>query len=213
MITNQQVLDYLRAIEPEKEPVLGEIEKEAIRLEIPIIKNEVQGLLRLMLSIKRPLRVLEIGTAVGFSSILMSHYLQENGSIATIERSEYMIEKAKANIKKANKEHIITIIEDDAEVALKALEGQFDFIFLDAAKGQYITFLPYCVNLLNDNGILISDNVLQDGNVAKSRFSVARRYRTIHSRMREYLWEINHHKELETTILPIGDGITISYKK
>ncbi|TCK98384.1 putative O-methyltransferase YrrM [Natranaerovirga hydrolytica] len=213
MITDGQILDYLSAIEPDRSNILETIENEAIKLDIPIIKKDVQGLLRFILGIHKPKKILEIGTAVGFSSVLMSEYASKETSIITIERSPYMINLAKQNIEKANKTNQIQIIEKDAQDALKGLKEQFDFIFLDAAKGQYITFLPYCVKLLKTGGVLISDNVLQDGNVAKSRYSVARRYRTIHTRMREYLWEINHHQLLETTILPIGDGITMSYKK
>lgn len=213
MITNEQVTGYLRTLEHQNDDLLELIEMEAIRNNIPIIKKEVQGLLRVLLSIIKPIRILEIGTAVGYSSILMSNHLPYDGHIVTIERSQAMIQQAKININKSNKTSQITIIEGDAIQQLESITESFDMIFMDAAKGQYLSFLPHCIRLLKDEGVLISDNVLQEGMVAKSRYSIPRRQRTIHSRMREYLYTINNHPNLETVVLPISDGITISYKK
>lgn len=213
MITNPQILEYLRAIEPEQDPLIKGIEQEALEHNIPIIKKETQQLLKFVLAFKRPKHILEVGTAVGFSAILMSDYLESGGQITTIERSPYMIQRAKSNILRVKKENLIHIIEQEAEEALENLKGPYDVIFMDAAKGQYLNFLPHCIRLLVKGGILISDNVLQDGNIAKSRYSVPRRQRTIHTRMRDYLWELNHHSLLDTTILPIGDGVTLSYMK
>lgn len=213
MITNEQITQYLRTLEREKNDFIEYLEQDAINSNIPIIKREVQSLLRVILSIYKPNNILEIGTAIGYSSILMSQYINSNGQIVTIERNKKMIKKAKENIKNANKDHLITIIEGDALEELEKIDGQFDFIFMDAAKGQYLYLLPYCLKLLKTNGVLISDNVLQGGNIAKSRYSIPRRQRTIHVRMREYLYMINNHPNLETSILPIADGLTISYKK
>lgn len=211
-ITQGFITEYLHAIQKEDDSLIIDIEKYAKDNNIPIIKNEVKQLLELMLTIHKPKHILEIGTAIGYSSIIMSKYLKDGGTITTLERSEEMIIKAKENIKEANKRSIITIIEGEAEEILKKLNKSFDFIFMDAAKGQYITFLPYCLELLNNGGILVSDNVLQEGYIAKSRWSIPRRQRTIHQRMRKYLWEISHNPTLKTVILSIADGFTISYK-
>lgn len=212
-ITYQYIRDYLMAIEPDDDIIIREIRNEALKNNVPIIKSEVKNLLRFLLATKRPNKILEIGTAVGYSSIIMSDFLNTGGEIVTIERSIKMIEKAKENINKANKSHVITLLEGDASDVLPTLEDDFDIIFMDAAKGQYLTFFPQCIRLLKTGGVLICDNVLQDGTVAKSRFSVPRRQRTIHNRMREYLWQLNHNEELQTSILPIADGVTLSYKK
>ena len=162
---------------------------------------------------KKPMRVLEVGTAVGFSALLMSDYLPEGGHITTIENYEKRIPIARENFRRAGKEDKITLIEGDATEVLAEMEGTFDFIFMDAAKGQYIHYMPEAVRLLADGGILMSDNVLQDGDIIESRFAVERRNRTIHSRMRDYLYELKHSNVLETSIIPLGDGVALSIKK
>ena len=166
-----------------------------------------------MMLMNRPARVLEVGTAVGFSAILMSEYLPEGSHITTIENYEKRIPIARNNFKRAGKEEQITLIEGDALEVMKTLEGPYDFIFMDAAKGQYIHYMPETVRLLSDGGILMSDNVLQDGDIIESRFAVERRNRTIHSRMRDYLYELKHSDVLETSIIPLGDGVALSIKK
>ena len=156
---------------------------------------------------------MEVGTAIGFSALLMSEYGPRDCHITTIEKYEVRIPIARENFKKAGKEKEITLIEGDATQILKELTGPYDMIFMDAAKGQYIHFLPDILRLLPTGGILVSDNVLQDGDVLQSRYAVTRRDRTIHSRMREYLYELKHHEGLQTDILPIGDGVAVSVKK
>ncbi|WP_304944505.1 O-methyltransferase [Vallitalea guaymasensis] len=212
-ITYKYIRDYLMAIEPDDDIIIRTIRKDALNNNVPIIKSEVKNLLKWILATKKPSKVLEIGTAVAYSSIIMSDFIDTGGCITTIERSEDMIKKAKENIKKAGKEDVITLLEGDASDILSSIDDTFDVIFMDAAKGQYLTFLPECLRLLKKGGILICDNVLQNGTVAKSRFSVPRRQRTIHNRMREFLWELNHNKNFQTSILPIADGVTLSYKK
>ncbi|MCT4543625.1 MAG: O-methyltransferase [Vallitalea sp.] len=212
-ITYEYIREYLMAIEPDENSLLNNIREDAIKKNVPIIKSEVKNLLRCMLAVKKPKMILEIGTAVAYSTIIMSDFIDESGKIITIERSNEMIEKAKKNIKLANKEDKITLLEGDASKILPSLTESFDVIFMDAAKGQYLTFYPECLRLLKKDGLLISDNVLQNGMVAKSRFSIPRRQRTIHNRMRQYLWELNHNPNLQTSILPIADGVTLSYKK
>ena len=159
------------------------------------------------------MRVLEVGTAVGFSAILMSELIPADGRITTIENYEKRIPLAKDNFRRAGKEEVITLLEGDALDILPTLTEEYDFIFMDAAKGQYIHFLPQVLRLLKRGGVLLSDNVMQDGTVIESRFAVERRDRTIHARMREYLYELKHHDLLQTSILPLGDGVALSVKK
>lgn len=211
-ITYEFIREYLHAIQKEDEPIVEAIRKYALDHDVPIIKLEVKQLLEVLVTAYRPKRILEIGTAIGYSSIIMSRFLDSDGHITTLERSPEMTELAKKHIAMADKAHIIEVMEGDAEDLLKTLEETYDMIFMDAAKGQYITFLPYCMKLLKPGGLLVSDNVLQEGYVAKSRWSIPRRQRTIHNRMRAYLWELNHHPHLRTAILPIADGVTISCK-
>ena len=172
-----------------------------------------QSFLKLLLAMQKPMRILEVGTAVGFSAVLMAEYAPKDCQIVTIENYEKRIPIAKANFERAGKQEQITLLEGDATEILPQLEGQFDMIFMDAAKGQYLNFLPRVLELLQPEGILISDNVLQDGDIIESRFAVTRRNRTIHKRMREYLYTLTHSEELTTAVLPVGDGITISTKK
>ena len=143
----------------------------------------------------------------------MSHYLPKDGRITTIEKYEKRIPIARENFSRAAVADRITLLEGDALEIMKSLEEPFDFIFMDAAKGQYIHYLPEAIRLLAPEGVLMSDNVLQDGDVIESRFAVERRNRTIHSRMREYLYELKHNERLQTSILPLGDGVALSIKK
>ncbi len=211
-INNQNILDYLKAIRGKDTLIIEQIRRYALDNNVPIIKDEMKDFLQVIIAAVKPVKILEIGTAIGYSSIIMSNSSESVKQIITLEKSEEMIKIAGKNITNAEKNSIIKICIGDAEKTLEELEGQFDLIFMDAAKGQYITFLPHCLRLLKKGGILISDNVLQDGYIAKSRWSIPRRQRTIHRRMRQYLWELNHNSALKTAILPIADGITISYK-
>lgn len=213
MIVEERLVDYLHSLETENSEILEQIEREALNDGVPIIRKEMQSFLKVLLRIKKPLHILEVGTAVGFSAILMSEYVAENCKITTIENYEKRIPVARDNFKRAGKEAQITLIEGDAMEVLKGLEGSYDFVFMDAAKGQYIAYLPEVLRILSPEGILISDNVLQNGEIIESRFVVERRDRTIHSRMREYLYTLKHHEELETSILPLGDGVALSIKK
>ena len=212
MIVDERMVTYIRSLERPENPVIEVIEQEALENFVPIIRKETQSFLKVMMLMNRPARVLEVGTAVGFSAILMSEYLPEGSRITTIENYEKRIPIARNNFKRAGKEEQITLIEGDAIEILKGLDGSFDLIFVDAAKGQYIHFLDDVLRLLAPEGVLVSDNVLQDGDVARSRYAIERRDRTIHKRMRDYLYTIKNHPQLETTILPVGDGVAISIK-
>ena len=212
MIVDERMVTYINSLDMGNTPLLNEIEKEAKADLVPVIRREMQSFLKVLLAIHRPLRVLEVGTAVGFSALLFCEYGPENMQVTTIEKYEKRIPIAKQNFKTAGREDKITLLEGDAAEILAELSQPFDFIFMDAAKGQYMHFLPDVLRLLAPGGLLVSDNVLQEGNIIESRYAVCRRDRTIHARMREYLYTLTHHGELETVVLPVGDGATLSVK-
>ncbi|HJA12969.1 MAG TPA: O-methyltransferase [Candidatus Mediterraneibacter merdipullorum] len=212
MIVNERIVTYINSLDTGNSALLEEIEKEARAAEVPVIRREMQSFLKVLLMLAQPGRILEVGTAVGFSALLMSEYAPEGSRITTIENYAKRIPIARENFRRAGKENQITLVEGDAADVLKEMDGVYDFIFMDAAKGQYIHYLPDILRLLGEGGCLVSDNVMQDGDVTESRFAVERRDRTIHARMREYLWEIKHHPQLVTSILPLGDGVAVSVK-
>lgn len=209
---NERVGAYIRSLYTDEEEFLKRLGDEARRDKVPIIKPETAALLKTLLTIKRPMNVLEVGTAVGYSAILMSLYIPEGGKITTIENYEKRIGPARKNICSAGKEDMITLLEGDAMKILPGLMPGYDFIFMDAAKGQYPGFLPYVMRLLIPGGVLVSDNVLQDGSIADSRYAIERRDRTIHTRMRDYLWKLTHNGQFVTSILQVGDGVAVSVK-
>ncbi|MCI9376964.1 MAG: O-methyltransferase [Eubacterium sp.] len=213
MISNERLVTYINSLNTGNTAFLDRIEQEAEQGLVPIIRKETQQFLKFLLAMHRPERILEVGTAVGFSAILMAEYNPVCCEITTIENYEKRIPVARANFKAAGREGQITLLEGDAAKLLPTIEGAFGFIFLDAAKGQYISFLPQLLRLLADRGILVADNVLKEGEIIESRFAVTRRNRTIHKRMREYLYEVTHHESLVSTVLPVGDGLAVSYKK
>ena len=213
MIVNERVVAYINSLDCGNSDICNIIEKEAIADEVPIIRKEMGNLLKVLLQLVQPERILEVGTAVGYSSILMSENMPEKCTITTIENYDKRIPVARNNFKRAGKENVITLIEGDALEVLKTLEGPYDFIFMDAAKGQYINYLPDIKRVLRKGGLLISDNILQEGEIVESRYAVTRRNRTIHTRIREYVYELTHTQDFVTSIVPIGDGITLSVKQ
>lgn len=213
MIVDERLVTYINSLDTGNTRILDTIEKEALDSYVPIIRKEMQSFLKLLLAIHRPKRILEVGAAVGFSAILMAEYNPVECEIITIENYDKRIPIAKENFVRAGKEQQITLLEGDAQDILPTLTEPFDFIFMDAAKGQYINFMPEVLRLLAPQGVLVSDNVLQDGDIIESHYIVERRNRTIYKRMREYLYELTHNEELVTAVLPIGDGITVSSKK
>lgn len=212
MIVDERIVTFINSMETENSEILEAIESEALSTYVPIIRKEMQSFLKVLLTIQKPMRILEVGTAVGFSALLMSEYAPVGCEITTIENYEKRIPIARNNFKRAGKEAQITLLEGDAMEVLPTLDEPYDFIFMDAAKGQYIHYMPEVMRLLKTGGTLVSDNVMQDGNIIESRFAVERRDRTIHSRMREYLYELKHHEELLTSIIPLGDGVAVSVK-
>ena len=213
MIVEERMRTFINSLDPGEPAWLDEIRSSALQDNVPIIRMEMGSLLRFLLTLRRPSSILEVGTAVGYSALFMSEYMPENCHITTIEKYEKRIPIAKQNFKTAGREDKITLLEGDAAEILAELSQPFDFIFMDAAKGQYIHYLPEILRLLAKGGILVSDNVMQDGDVIESRFAVERRDRTIHARMREYLYELKHNDALVTSIIPLGDGVALSVKK
>lgn len=213
MIVDERMRSFINSYASPNSAKLDELEKFSIETNVPIIRKEMQTLIKFLLAMKKPLNILEVGTAIGFSAILMAENTGRETHITTIEKYEKRIPLARDNFEKFNVADRIELIEGDATEVLAELEGKFDLIFMDAAKGQYINFLPDLLRLLSEDGILLSDNVMQDGDILESKFAVERRNRTIYKRMRDYLYELTHNDELTTVILPVGDGVTISTRK
>ena len=212
MITDERFVTYIHSLEKPNSEILTEIEQAAHKDLVPIIRKEMESFLRVILTIKHPKEILELGTAIGYSAILMSECC--DAKITTIENYEKRIPIARENFEKAGKSDQIELLEGDALEVMKTLpDEKYDFIFMDAAKAQYINYLPEVMRLLTPGGVLITDNVLQDGDLIQSKFVVRRRDRTIHKRMREFLEAVKHDERLETSIVPIGDGIVMAVKK
>jgi predicted O-methyltransferase YrrM len=217
MIVNERITAYINSLEAELPEELAILEKDALEKHVPIIKKETQGVLKFLLQLQQPKRILEVGTAIGFSALFMSEYTIPECRITTIEKVAMRLVEAEKNLADPRFPHKdkITLLRGEALEVLQALakqKQQYDFIFLDAAKAQYMSFLPELIKLLSEGGMLVTDNVLQDGTVINSRYSITRRDRTIHARMREYLYTITHMEELNTVILPVGDGIATSHR-
>ena len=213
MTTDERTVTFINSLDTENSQFLEQIEQEALEARIPIIKKETQSFLKVLLQISKPMNILEVGSGVGFSSLLMSENTPVGCKITTIENSPKRALVAEENFTKMGKEEQITLIKGDAMEVLEKLEEPFDFIFMDAAKAQYIYFFPNVLRLLKAGGVLLSDNVLQDGDIIESRYAIEKRNRTIHDRMREYLYLLKHHEQLTTSIIPLGDGVAVSYKK
>lgn len=212
MIVNERMIAYINSLDMGNTPLLDKIEQEALNAFVPIVRREMQSFLKVLLAVRRPIRILEVGTAVGFSALLFCEYAPEGAQITTIEKYEKRIPVARENFRRGGNEAQITLLEGDAAEILSSLTETYDFIFMDAAKGQYIHFLPDVMRLLEVGGVLVSDNVLQDGDIIESHYVVERRNRTIYKRMREYLYELKHDERLITSIVPIGDGATVSVR-
>lgn len=212
MIVNERIVSYIHSLEKTNTPLLEEMERFAKETNVPIIRKEMEGFLRTMVEIKQPKRILELGCAIGYSAILMSEYMPKDCKITTIENYDKRIPIASEYINKSVRKADINLIFGDALEEVPKLEKGFDFVFMDAAKAQYINFLPPVLAVMNKGGILIADNVLQEGDLVESKFTVTRRNRTIHKRIREFLYEVKNNEQLTTSVIPIGDGITLSVK-
>ena len=213
MTGDNRIADYIRSFHSGHGDLCDQIAREARKNHVPIIRPETAAFLKTMVAIVRPLRILEVGTAVGYSALLMAQVMPEGASIVTMENYAPRIAQARRNFRQASMESRITLMEGDAGELLGQLSGSYDFIFMDAAKGQYLHWLPQILGRMDEGAVLFSDNVLQDGDILESRFAVQRRDRTIHARMREYLYELKHRPELETSVVPVGDGVALSVKR
>lgn len=212
MISDERTVTYINSLDEGNTPFLDEVEEEALRDNVPIIRKDMQGFLRFILRVYRPAKILEVGTATGFSALLMATYAPD-AQITTIEKYEKRIPIARENFEKSGMGDRITLLEGDATDILAELDETYDLIFMDAAKGQYLHFLSDVERLLRKGGVLVTDNILQDGDILESRYAVCRRNRTIHARMREYLYTLKHSPVWETQIFTIGDGVAVSVKK
>ncbi len=212
MVIDERMAVYINSLDTGNGAFLDGLECEAAAQEIPIIRQDMQSFLKVLLAMQAPKRILEVGTAVGFSAILMAQNTAPDCHITTIEKYEKRIPQARANFAAAGMEERITLLEGDALEVMRGLSGSYDLIFMDAAKGQYIHFLPEALRLLRTGGVLVSDNVLQDGDIIESHYAVERRNRTIYRRMREYLYVLKHTEGLLTSIVAVGDGAAVTVK-
>lgn len=213
MIVEERMRTYINSLDMGNTPLLNEIEQYALSSGVPIIRKEIQSFMKVLLALCRPKKILEVGTAIGFSTLLMCEYNPCPVQIVTIENYKKRIPVAKENFARARRAEQITLLEGDAGEILKELQEPFDFIFMDAAKGQYIHWFEDILRLMKPGSVLVSDNVLQEGDIIESHYLVERRNRTIYKRMREYLYELKHHPKLVTSVLPVGDGVTVSVKQ
>ncbi len=212
VIKDENLLNYINEVLPLRKGALGEVQKYGYDNDYPIIPKDSVALMSVVLSLVSPKEILELGTAIGFSACFMSDFLQKGGKVTTVDRYPQMIEEAKENIKRLNKTDCIRMIEGDINEVVSSLTGQFDVIFMDGGKGQYINILPDCLRLLRTGGILIADDILLDGEIGSYRLSVKRRNRTTWTRLREFIDALVNNESLETSILTIGGGMALCRK-
>lgn len=210
-INYPHIVEYLNKTLPESEGFLKELEVYAMENTVPIIQKEVRAFLGMLLKYKAPKNILELGTAIGYSSIFFSDHILPGGKIITLEREDDYYNLAISNIKKAGKENVITVIKGDAFETVKKIDGTFDMIFMDANKSMYRYYLDTLLPRLSPGGIVICDNILYKGMVSCDDLA-PRKQNTIIQNLREFLSYISHHPQLETSIVPIGDGVSLSVK-
>ena len=216
MIVEPRLVEYLNSLETELPEHLAKLEAYAIEHEVPIIRKESQSLLRFFLELAKPKKILEVGTAIGFSASLLCEYMPKDCHLTTIEKVPMRIVEAEKNLAALKRSNDVTFLTGDAEEVLKNLReqgNQYDFVFMYAAKAQYMSFLAQILPMLPKGALLITDNVLQEGSIVESKYSITRRDRTIHMRMREYLYELKHNDALTTSIVAVGDGMALSVKR
>ncbi|MBQ1915932.1 MAG: O-methyltransferase [Lachnospiraceae bacterium] len=201
---------FLRSFPFELPPDLTQIKRHALETNVPIIREDTQRFMAFLMRALAPERILEIGTAVGFSALLMAHFDVSLKEIVTIEDYEPRIREASENF--SHTDAPVTLLTGNASEVLKALKGPFDFVFIDAAKGQYPDYLRLVLPLLSDRAVIAADNILQDGRILEPKEALERRDRTIHKRIREYVSHVMTEDEFTSTVLPIGDGLSVSFR-
>ena len=213
IISNENLDDFILSLSTNIDNDVFELEEYAKVNDVPIIRNGTKDLIKLLINIKKPKNILEVGTAIAYSTIIMAR-IDKDIKITTIEDFKRRQEEAENNIKKYDTYNQITLIKDDATNFFEnnKEENIYDLVFLDAAKGQYINWLPHIKRLMKNGSILIADNIFKDGEILESKFAIKKRNRTIHKRMREYLHSIFHDDDLKSFIIKIDDGVAISIK-
>lgn len=212
MYTEDRTQIFIDSLSASLPPYLEELREEAVSLCVPLIRRQSEPLLSFFLAAHRPRRVLEIGTAIGYSALFICENAPSELQLDTIERSPDWGKRAQTNFEKYGQCSRINLLMGDAFDILPGLDPSYDMVFMDAAKGQYLSFLPEIERLIRPGGILISDNILQEGDTLLPRSFITRRDRTIHSRMREYLWEISHSSKWKSLVLSVGDGTAVSVR-
>lgn len=212
-VVNESVLDFMRHGQEPLPGLLGEIERDANQKGIPIIPHETVKFLSVLLNQIKPKQILEIGAAIGFSSSLMSQYVGEEGHVTTIDRFDVMIQAARENYGKLGLDEKVTLLEGQASDILPTLKGPYDVIFMDSAKAKYIDFLPECIRLLKVGGLLIVDDVLQGGTIFLPKEEIPKKNRTIHRKLNAFLEVAMHHPGLNSSLIPLGDGLLLIEKQ
>lgn len=212
-VVKPELVDYLRTEQKQLPGELGQIQKEANEKGVPIIPHETVVFMQFLLGQLQPKKILEIGTAIGFSSSLMAQYAGEGAHVTTIDRFDVMIRNAKATYARLGNEEQITLLEGQAADIFPTLIGSYDFIFMDSAKSKYIEFLPECLRLLRKGGVLMVDDIFQAGTVLDPIETISRSQRTIHRKLKKFLHVINTHPDLTTSLVPLGDGVALITKE
>lgn len=212
-VVKKEIVDFMREKQKKLSGRLSDIQKQAIADEVPIIPQETVSFLRFLFGQLKPMNVLEIGTAIGFSSSLMAQLMPEEGHVTTIDRYDVMIKQAKETYRLLGLEEKVTLLEGQAADLLPTLQDSYDFIFMDSAKSKYIEFLPECLRLLKTKGVLMIDDVFQGGTVLLPDEEIPRGKRAIHRKLRELFDVVLDHPDLTTTVLPLGDGVLLITKE
>lgn len=215
-VDDERVSNFIFSISKEEDKEILELKETAIKMQVPIIRDETKAFIKYTMHLLKPKKILELGTAIAYSTLVIyketKDYIEK---LVTVENYPIRIKEAKKNISKYFDKNKIKLVEQDIDDFLRNNENdeKYDFIFLDAAKGQYIVWLPYIKQLMKKNSVLIADNIFKDGEILESRFLIDKRDRTIHKRMREFLYTIMHDEDFNTQIFNLGDGLSVSIKK
>ena len=212
MITDDRITSFIKSFMTDNTAEIKDIETKAREEGVPIIRKEAESFLQTMVAMNRPENILEIGSAVGYSGILMAT-AYVGAHITTIELDSARAAEARGNFEKLGLSDRIDLIEGDAAVVLEDLAREnrkFDFVFMDAAKGQYMSYWGNVIKMLHSGSVILTDNCLQEGSIIHSRSLITQRDRTIYDRMREFLYSTTHTEGIRTSMVPIGDGMAVS---